>query len=68
MQPIIKTVLYGLSVFAIYAIFVLVLRQVTNHVPAEGDYFGLFSTKDILLGLLLAVVLTFTHVRKQKLK
>lgn len=68
MQPIIKTVLYGLSVFAIYAIFVLVLRQVTNHVPTQDDYLGLFSIKDILLGLLLAVVLTFTHIRKQKLK
>ena len=68
MHPIIKTGLYGLSVFAIFTILAIVLRLVTNHTPVEGEYFGLISNKDILLGCALAFVLTFTHERKKKLK
>ena len=68
MHPVLKTFLYGLSVFIIYTIVVLILRQVINHTPTDYEYFGLFSKKDFLLGLFLAVVLTFTHEKKKKLK
>ena len=67
-HPKLKAVLYGFSVFVIFVIFVIVLRKVTNHIPTEFEYFNLISKKDILLGLLLAIVLTFTHERKKKLK
>jgi len=68
MHPAIKTFLYGLSVFVIYAIFVLILRHVINHISTNYEYFGLFSKKDILLGLALSILLTFSHERKKKLK
>jgi len=68
MHPIIKTFLYGLSIFLIYALLVFALRQFINHTPTDYEYFGLYSVKDILVGVVLAVVLTFTHERKKKLK
>jgi len=68
MHPTLKIVIYGLSVFVIYTVLAIVLRYVTHHVPTEEEYFGLISNKDLLLGLLLAVVLTFTHERRKKLK
>ncbi|MDP4239837.1 MAG: hypothetical protein Q8904_10265 [Bacteroidota bacterium] len=68
MLPRLKPFLYGLGVFVIYILLVLALRQVTNHVPTDYEYFGLFSKKDILLGLVLAIILTFTHIQKKKLK
>ena len=68
MHPKIKIVLYGLSVFVIFILLAVGLRMVTNHVPTEEEYFGLISRNDILLGLLLAFVLTFTHERRKRLK
>jgi len=68
MNPKIKIVVYGLSVFVIYTVLAIALRMVTHHVPTEDEYFGLISDKDLYLGLLLAIVLTFTHERKKRLK
>jgi len=68
MHPKLKTVLYGLSVFAIYTALAIVLRIVSHHVPEENEYFGVISNKDLLLGLMLAFVLTFTHERRKNLK
>lgn len=68
MHPTLKILSYGLSIFVIYAILVVALRTLTHHDPTDLEYFGLFSTKDILLGLLLSIVLTFTHERKKRLK
>ena len=68
MHPKVKIVLYGLSVFIIYTILAVILRKVTHHIPTEEEYFGLLSNKDLLLGLLLAVVLTFTHEQKKRLR
>jgi len=68
MHPKLKILLYGLSVFLIYTILAVALRMITHHVPTEEEYFGLISNKDLLLGLMLAFVLTFTHERRKKLK
>jgi len=68
MHPKFKIVLYGLSVFVIYTVLAIGLRYITHHVPGEDEYFGLISNKDLLLGVGLAFVLTFTHERKKKLK
>jgi len=68
MHPKFKILVYGLSVFLIYTVLAIALRMITHHVPTEEEYFGLISNKDLLLGLMLAFVLTFTHERRQKLK
>lgn len=68
MNSKLKPILYGLSVFVIYTILILILRYFSHFKPDDAEIFGVFSTNDILLGLLVAVVLTFSHERKKKLK
>jgi len=68
MHPLIKTILYGLSIFVIYIVLILLIRLIVPHTPTGEEYFGLFSKKDLLLGLGIAIVLTFTHERKKNLK
>jgi hypothetical protein len=63
-----KPILYGLSVFAIYTILILILRYFSHFKPDDAEILGVFSKNDILLGVLVAVVLTFSHERKKKLK
>ena len=63
-----RPIIYGLGVFVIFTVLAIALKLITKHTPTETEYFGLISKKDILLGLLLAVVLSFTHERKKKLK
>jgi len=68
MNPKLKIILYGLGVFAFYLLLLVVLRLTSGSVPEDADVFGLFSTKDFLLGLFVAIVLTISYVRKRKLK
>ena len=68
MSPIFKTILYGIGVFAIFSIIALILKLATNHEPVDADYFGLFTNTDLMLGLVVAVVVTINHERKKKLK
>ena len=68
MSPKIKTVLYALGVFAIYAILTLLLRLIFDRMPVDAEFFGIYSTNDLLLGLVVAVVLTVSHERKKRLK
>ena len=68
MHSKLKIVLYGLIVFILYTILAIIIKKVTHHIPTQEEYFGLLSNKDLLLGLLLAVVLTFTHEQKKRLQ
>jgi len=65
MTPFIKTVLFGLVVFAIFMSIAIILKLVTNHTPVEGEYFGLFTKSDFMLGLVVAIVVTLLHKRKK---
>ena len=65
--PKIKPVLYGLSVFAIYIILSVVLRLISKRIPDDAEYFGIFSSTDLLIGIVVALVLTFTHERKKRI-
>lgn len=64
----IKIVLYGLGAFAVYIVLVVVLRLISGRIPEDAEIFGMFSTTDLLLGVVVAVVLTFSHERKKRLK
>ncbi|MFT3753773.1 MAG: hypothetical protein QM800_13145 [Paludibacter sp.] len=66
--PKLQPILYGLGVFVVFTTLMVVLKLTTNRIPAETDYFGLFTNQDLFLGLVVAVVLTFSHERKKKLK
>lgn len=63
-----KPVLYGLGVFAVYILLTYILRLVTNRMPIDAEFLGVFTTNDLLLGLVVSIILTFSHERKKKLK
>ena len=46
-HPRLKSVIYGLSVFAIFMSVCLILKIFTHRVTPEDIYFGLLSNKDI---------------------
>lgn len=60
--------LYGLGVFIVFAILTLVLRLITNKMPEEAPILGIYTTDDVLLGLGVAAILTFSTVRKRNLR
>jgi hypothetical protein len=68
MSPIFKSILYGIGVFAMFSVIALILKLVTNHKPIDAEYFGLFTNTDLMLGLVVAVVVTINHERKKKMK
>jgi len=63
-----KPVIYGLTVFVIFIAFSTILKLLTHRVVPEDIYFGILSNKDLLIGLFVAMLVTFTNERKKKLK
>jgi len=68
MHPKLQTLLFGLGVFAVFTTFAVSLRYFTSSTPQSFEYFGIISKKDILLGLIVALVVTFNHERKKNSK
>ncbi len=68
MHPVFKTITYGLIVFVIYAALTFILRYITNRMPENPEFLGIYTTNDLLLGIAVAFFLTFTHERKKNLK
>lgn len=63
-----KPVLYGVVVFAIYALLTFILRLITGRMPENPEFLGIYTSNDLLLGLVVSVVLTLSHQRKKKFK
>ncbi len=68
MHPKLKPVIYGLGVFTVYVLLTYVLRIIFKRTTSDATIFGVYSTNDLLIGLLLAVVLTFSHQRRKTIK
>jgi hypothetical protein len=66
--PKLQPVLYGIGVFIVFTALMVIMKLITHRVPSDAEYFGLFTNQDLLLGVVVAVVLTFSHERKKKLK
>ncbi|HLP05082.1 MAG TPA: hypothetical protein VK152_06610 [Paludibacter sp.] len=63
-HPRLKPVLYGLSIFVVFIVLTFILRVATHH--TQPGFCGMFTYRDLLLGALVAGILTFTHERKKK--
>lgn len=63
-----EVLIYGLGVFAVYAILTYGLRVLFDRASVDAEYFGVYSKNDLLVGVLVAVVLTFSHQRKKNIK
>ncbi len=67
-HPKLRPIFYALGAFAVFVVLSAFLKYVTNHRAMPDEYFGILSNKDLLLGAAVALILTFTHERKKKLK
>lgn len=66
--PKLQPVIYGAGVFVVFTTLMIILKLLTHRVPEDAEYFGLFTNKDLMIGAVVALVLTVSHVRKKKLK
>lgn len=68
MPQFVKSILYGLGVFAVFTIIATGLKFFSGNLPQHADYFGLLTNNDLMLGLIVALIVTITHERRKKLK
>lgn len=66
LQSLFKSLRYAIGVFAIFIIFTLVLRFLTKGLPDNINWLQLFSEKELLMGLIISVMVTFMHIQKMK--
>jgi hypothetical protein len=55
-------------VFTIFTTLSIILKIVTKHQTIDADYFGILTNKDLLMGAIVAVIVTLSHEKKKKLK
>jgi hypothetical protein len=68
MPPIVKTLLFGAGAFVVFTVIAVILKFATGQLPQEDAIFGIFTQTDFLLGLVVAIVVTFSHERRKNLK
>ena len=66
--PKIQPLLYGLGVFVVFTVLSLLLKIITNHKTTDAEHFGIISNKDLFIGAVVGIIVTFTHEQKKKLK
>lgn len=66
--PKLQPIIYGVVVFVIFTILSIILKIVTKHQSTDADYFGILTNKDLLMGVVVAVIVTLSHEKKKKLK
>lgn len=68
MPALLKTFLYGASVFVIFTTVAVALKLITNKTGDPEAYFGLMTNNDLMIGVVVAVAVTISHERKKRLK
>ncbi|HRG02538.1 MAG: hypothetical protein QMB37_00260 [Paludibacteraceae bacterium] len=68
MNSTIKLIIYAISTFLVFLLLTWILRLMAGKLPIENGILGVFKNSDLLLGLVVAVAVTFSHIQKRKLK
>ena len=68
MNSTIKLIIYAISTFLVFLLLTWFLRLMAGKLPIENGILGVFKNSDLLLGLVVAVAVTFSHIQKRKLK
>lgn len=63
---ILKPLRYALGVYMVFITFTLVLRYVTKGIPDRITFATLFTERELLMGAIIAVMVTFMHIQKMK--
>ena len=68
MNSTIKLIIYAISTFLVFLLLTWILRLMAGKLPIENGILGVFKNSDLLLGLVVAVAVTFSHIQKRKHK
>lgn len=68
MNSKLNLLLYAFAVFAVFMILTWILKLASEKIPVENGIWGVYKSSDFLLGLVVAGIVTFSHVQKRKLK
>lgn len=68
MNSRLKLIIYAISTFLVFLLLTWILRLMAGKLPIENGILGVFKNSDLLLGLVVAVAVTFSHIQKRKLK
>ena len=68
MNSTIKLIIYAISTFLVFLLLTWILRLMAGKLPIENGILGVFKNSDLVLGLVVAVAVTFSHIQKRKLK
>lgn len=68
MNSKLKTVIYAISVFLIFMLLTWILRLMAGKLPIEDGFLGVYKNSDLFLGIVVAAIVTLSHLQKRKLK
>lgn len=66
LHAILKPLRYATGVFGVFLIFTLILRFLTKGIPQNISFALLFSEKELEMGFIISVMVTFMHIQKMK--
>ncbi len=68
MNSKLKLLIYAASAFVVFMLLTWILRLASGKLPMEDGMWGIYKDSDFLLGVVVAGVITLSHVQKRKLK
>ncbi len=68
MNSKLKLVIYAASAFVVFMLLTWILRLAAGKLPIEDAMWGVYKDSDFLLGIVVAGVITLSHVQKRKLR
>ena len=68
MNSKLKLVIYAISAFLVFMLLTWILRLMAGKLPLEDGLWGVYKDSDLLLRLVVAAMITFSHYQKRKLK
>ena len=62
-----RELLYGIGVFCVFMALTFLLRLIAHQFPENPILFGVFQKNDLLMGLAIAVILTYSRHLKRNI-
>ncbi|MFV0391537.1 MAG: hypothetical protein ACK5KP_06625 [Paludibacteraceae bacterium] len=61
-------IIYAVAVFVVFMVLTWILRLVAGKLPIEDAVWGVYKNSDFLIGLVVAGIVTLSHIQKRRLK
>lgn len=68
MNSKLSLLLYGIAAFLVFMVLTWLLKLAGEKLPVKDGFLGVYRQQDYIIGIVIAIVLTFSHAQKRKLK